>query len=73
MKTIRISDLSFRTLASAAEFAFKPKGRQLDDGSWLVPIEDEVLERLQQATFPGETIDDTIQRLVNFYHKRRPN
>ncbi len=73
MKTIRISDVSFRALANAAEFAFKPQGRQLNDGSWLVPVDNDVLEWLQQATFPGETIDDTIQRLVNVYHKRRPD
>jgi hypothetical protein len=37
----------------------------LADGDWLVPVEDDIYERIQDARLPGETDDDTVQRMLH--------
>jgi hypothetical protein len=39
-------------------------GERMKDGTWLVPLDDYVFDRLKKAALDGETIDDTIQRLI---------
>ena len=67
MKTIILSDATYRALADLAILPFLSTGKRQPDGSWLVPIEDETYERIQNARLAGETDDDTLQRLIHAY------
>jgi len=65
MKTIKVSD--------AAILPFRSTGDRLADGDWLVPVEDDTCERIQDARLPGETDDDTVQRMLHVYFGRPSN
>jgi len=43
------------------------------DGDWLVPVEEDTYERLQNQRLPGETDDDTVQRMIHVYFGRPNN
>lgn len=73
MKIIRIGDAAHRAIVDAAILPFHETAVRQPDGIWLVPLEDETWERLQQSRLPGETDDDAILRLVNTHLGRRPN
>ena len=73
MKTIKISDATYRAVADAAILPFRSTGQQQPDGSWLVPVEDDTLERLNQVRLPGESDDDAVMRLIRFFRDQRPN
>lgn len=64
MKTIRISDATYRALAKEAILPFRSTGTRQADGAWLVPVEDDTYERLQQHRLPDESDDDLIQRII---------
>lgn len=34
---------------------------------WLVPVEDDTYERLEAHRLPGESDEDTVQRLIHRY------
>jgi len=70
MKTIKVSDAAYRAIADAAILPFRSTGDRLSDGDWLVPVEDDTYERIQDARLPGETDDDTVQRMLHAYHGR---
>jgi len=72
MKTIKVSDATYRAIADAAILPFRSTGNRLPDGDWLIPVEDETYERLREKRLPGETVDDTIQRMIHV-HFGRPN
>ena len=67
MKTIVMSDATYRAIASLAVLPFHSTGERQPDGSWLVPIDDEDYERIQSHRLAGESDDDTIQRLIHAY------
>jgi|GEM_PF-1132234 len=75
MKTIKVSDATYRAIADATlpPFRFRSTGTRLPDGDWLVPVEDDTYERLQVVRLPGETDDDTLQRLLHVYFGRSSN
>jgi predicted CopG family antitoxin len=64
MKTIKISDATYRALAGKAILPFCSTGTRQADGSWLVPVEDGTYERLEQMRLHGESDDDLIQRII---------
>ena len=70
MKTIKVSDAIYRAIADAAILPFRSTGDRLPDGDWLVPVEDDTYERIQDARLPGETDDNTVQRMVLAHHGR---
>lgn len=72
MKTIRISDASYRALIGEAILPFHSTRAQQASGAWLVPVEDDTYERLQQHRLPGESDDDLIQRIIRG-HPGRPS
>ena len=72
MKTIRISDATYRAIAEAAIYPFQSTARRLPDGDWLVELADDTCERIESARLPGETDDDTILRALHV-HSGRPN
>ena len=73
MKRIRISELTYRTIADAAVLPFRSTGQRQPDGTWLVPVEEDTYERLQRHRQPGETDDDAIIRLIHIHQGRSTN
>jgi hypothetical protein len=64
MKTINVSDATYRAIVEAATLPFHSTGTRQADGTWLVPIADDTWERLRSQQLPGETCDDTLMRIV---------
>jgi hypothetical protein len=64
MKRIRISEATYRVIAEAAVLPFHSTGQRQPDGTWLVPVEDDTYDRLQEHRQPGETDDDAIARII---------
>ena len=71
MKTIKVSDATHRAIAETAILPLSASGKQQPDGTWLVPIEDDTWEALESQRLPGESDDDTIQRLIR-HHREQP-
>jgi len=83
MKTIRVSDVTHRAILDCAILPVCPTATRQPDGCWLVPLEDDTWEALQQQRLPGESRacpradlwsdpwDDAIQRLIH-RHRGRP-
>ena len=72
MKTVKISKAAHRAIAEAAVLPFRSTGRRLADGDWLIELEDDTYERIQEHRLPGETDDDAILRALHV-HSGRPN
>ena len=64
MKTMSMSDATYRAVAELATLPFRWTGRRQPDGSWHVPVEDDTYERLDQHRLPNENDDDLVQRLI---------
>ncbi|GER08849.1 hypothetical protein GCM10007972_24690 [Iodidimonas muriae] len=73
MKIIKVSDATYRAIAEAAVLPFRSTGTRQPDGTWLVPIEDDNWERIEAHRLPGETDDDTIQRVIHVNRGRPLN
>jgi len=73
MKTIKVSETTYRAIAKAAILPFRSTAKRMTDGDWLIPVEDDVHEGLQDERLPGETDDDTIQRMIHVYFDRPNN
>lgn len=46
MRTIRVSDVTYRAIAELALLPFRSTATRQPDGTWLVPVEDDTYERL---------------------------
>jgi hypothetical protein len=64
MPHIRISASTKMALRCRAFGRFLDTSERLPGGGWLIQIDDEVHYHLANAKIEGETIDDTIQRLI---------
>lgn len=64
MATIIVSELCYRHIAANAQGTFRSTGVKLQDGSWSLPVGDDVLQRIHAAARQGETTSDTILRLL---------
>ncbi len=73
MKTIKVSEATYRAIAEAAILPFRSTAKRMADGDWRVPVEEDTYERLQDARLPGETDDDTVQRMIHVYFGRPNN
>jgi hypothetical protein len=73
MPTIHITDETMAAIRWAAIYDFNQTGRRQPGGSWLIDIDAEVPARLEAATLPGETTDDTVQRIIRQHLGDRPN
>ncbi len=51
---------------------FKQTGKQLKNGTWNIPLDADTYLRLRTAAFAGESLSDTIIRLVALQDKK-PN
>ena len=63
---VYISKETHALIRSKALLPFKHKGVQHEDGGWSVPINEEVIAKLQRLSFKGETMSDTIFRVLSF-------
>ena len=73
MKTIRVSDSTYRAIAEAATLPFRSTGTRQPDGTWLVPVGDDSWQRIRAHQLPGESDDDTIMRLIRFSRDQKPS
>lgn len=65
--TINVTNECQQAIRSAATGnEFKNNGTQRADGTWDIPVDEEVVDRLKEVAFPGETYSDTIIRLAAF-------
>jgi len=73
MKTIKVSDATYRAIADEAILPFRSTATREPDGSWLVPVADDTWEALQRERLAGESDDDTVIRLIRRHQGRAPN
>ena len=73
MKTIHVSDATYRAIIGLAVLPFRHIGTRQPDGSWLVPIEDDTAERLERMRLSGESDDDLVARAVRAYRGQQPS
>lgn len=59
---VRITDEAMRAIESAAINPFNQIGQKMNDGTWLVPLSNDLVARLMALRVPGETLSDTIIR-----------
>ncbi len=73
MKTINVSDATYRAIAEEAILPFRSTATRRADGGWLVPIADDIWDALQKERLPGESDDDTVMRLIRRHRGQKPN
>ena len=71
MPLIRMTDATYKTIASLTIGTFRSTGTRQADGTWLVPIEQDTWDRIQAIRLPGETDEDAIQRAIHRHLGRR--
>lgn len=71
MKTIKVSDATYRAIADAAILPFRSTGTRDADGNWLVPISDDTWERIRAHQLPGESDDDTVMRVMRHHRGQK--
>ena len=73
MKWLHVSETTHRALADAAIYPWHETGQRQADGSWLIPVGDEVAERLDEIRLDGESDDDVIMRLIRRHRGDKPS
>ena len=73
MKTINVSDATYRAIADEAILPFRSTATRRADGSWLVPIADDIWDALQKERLPGESDDDTVLRIIRRHRGQKPS
>ncbi len=73
MKTIRISSETLQAIRDLAILPFRTNATQHDDGTWLVPLDDDVWQRLHDMQLPAESMDDTLTRIIRSYRGLKPS
>jgi hypothetical protein len=73
MKAIRITTETLQAIRDLAILPFRSDATQQDDGTWLVPLDDDVWQRLRDMKLPAETMDDTLTRIIREYRRIKPN
>ena len=73
MKTIRITSESLQAIRDMAILPFRSNATQQDDGTWLVPLDNDVWQRLHDMQLPAETMDDTLTRIIRGYRGLKPS
>ena len=63
------------TIAIAAEaiLPFRSTATRQPDGTWLVPVEDDVWDMVQRLRLAGESDDDAIMRAIRDHQGKKPN
>jgi len=55
----------------AVEFEIDETARQLPNGNWKIPIDEETWRRLQKLRLRGESISECIIRVIIITHLKR--
>ena len=63
-KTIILSDRSNRHLRRWAKGSMADTASPLPGGFWLVPVDDEIVARINELRVKGETDDQVIWRMM---------
>lgn len=67
MPTVIISSRAHDAILRASKTpTFHEEGVQLPSGDWSVPLSSEVVDRLHAARHAGESLSDTIERVIVF-------
>ncbi len=73
MPSFRITDETMRTIRGEAIYAFRQTGIRQRDGTWLVELSSEAAALLRDNALTGESVDDTIQRVIGLGRGDRAN
>lgn len=73
LRTLTISDEAARLIRSIGYDNFQSSGQRLPDGNWSVPFDDEVIQHVDDQKLPGETVSDTIIRLIRLNTGVKPS
>ena len=73
MKTIRVSEATYRAIADLAVLEYRSTGTRNADGSWSIPIDEEVSAAIDRERLPGEDDDTTVMRLIRRHKGAAPN
>jgi hypothetical protein len=65
MIEVHISNECFELVQSKALLPFKNNGRPSKAGGWIIPLDDETVERLSRHQLAGETLSDAIFRILS--------
>lgn len=64
MPWITVSARTYELIARKAIFPFVSTGRQLGNGDWEVPVDQEVYDKIEELRQEGETVDDVITKVL---------
>jgi hypothetical protein len=73
MKTIRVTNDTLRAIADLAILPFRSNATRQDDGTWLLPLDDEVWQRIEDRRLPDESHDGTLIRIIREYRGFKSN
>lgn len=73
MKTINVSDATYRAIAEEAILPFRSTAIRQADGSWLVPIADDTWDALQKDRLPNDIDDGAVMRIIRRHRGQKPN
>jgi uncharacterized protein (DUF302 family) len=73
MKAIRITSGTLQAIRDMAILPFRSNATQQDDGTWLVPLHDDVWQRLHEMQLLAENMDDTLTRIIRSYRGLKPS
>lgn len=65
MPRIVISEECHRMIMAKAEWEFKETGEKRADGTWSIPVDWELVKRIRTHQLSGETLNDTIHRILS--------
>ena len=65
MPEIVVTNECHELVRSKAISKFRPGSRRLYDGSWVITLDIEVIQRIESYAIPGETLSDTIIRVLS--------
>lgn len=69
MPHITVKDSTKRMIQAAGDFVNFERCSLMDGDTWAIPMSQETIDRLQKHQLAGETLDDTVVRLLS----GRPN
>ena len=73
MKTINVSDATYRAIAEEAILPFRSTATRRADGIWLVPVDDDTWDALQKERLSDESDDDTVLRVIRRHRGQKPS
>lgn len=73
MKTINVSDATYRAIAEEAILPFRSTATRQANGNWLVPIADDTWDALQKERLPDESDDEAVMRIIRRHRGQKPN